>query len=264
MQFWSLLQYCKLQDLLIFRPFSATRKCEIPGASRCFASWTPIRALLWTRWGPSFQLALAVTIGHCISCLRHDSPTTPTISHWPAQFFCTPPKSLITRPTDKPPIKSPPKNLLPAGVLLRGVTKWDILTCQLRVVSCQLIFVSCELISVSCQLRVASCQLIFVSSELISVSCKLRVVSWYLSAASWYLSVASCELISVRLRVASWSIVLLGVPSQSKVKGWYVFLSCKVFIIFKWRLIRYTILRNKRGRWFSPPPPPPFVWEPMT
>ena len=64
----------------------------------------------------------------------------------------------------------------------------DILTCQLRVASCQLIFVSCESISVSCKLSVDICQ--------------LRV--------------------DIRqLRVANWKtiIVLLEVPSQSKVNG---------------------------------------------
>ena len=50
-----------------------------------------------------------MTVGHCISCLRHESSTPPTFSHWPAQFCCTPTKNLITRPTDEPLIKKPPK-----------------------------------------------------------------------------------------------------------------------------------------------------------
>ena len=103
---------------LYFRPFSATRKCEIPGAFRGFGPWTPPPQLTAP---PGPQLEIAMTVGNCISCLRHDSPTPPTISHWPAQFCCTPPKNLTTRPTDEPPIKNPPKNLLPAGVLLRVV-----------------------------------------------------------------------------------------------------------------------------------------------
>ena len=61
--------------------------------SRGFASLTPTRALPWTRWGltalPGPQLELAMTVGHCISCLRLDSSTPPTISHWAAQFCCT-------------------------------------------------------------------------------------------------------------------------------------------------------------------------------
>ena len=72
---------------------------------------------------PGPQLELAMTVGHCMSCLPDNRSTPPTISHWPTQFCCTPPKNLITGPTDEPPIKNPPKNLLPAGVLLRGVLR---------------------------------------------------------------------------------------------------------------------------------------------
>ena len=89
--------------------------------SRSFQGLCPLDPL-GAHSAPRPQLELAMIVGYCISCLRHDSPTPPTISHWPAQFCCTPPKNLITRPTDEPPIKNPPKNLLPAGVLLRGVT----------------------------------------------------------------------------------------------------------------------------------------------
>ena len=54
---------------------------ELPGA----LPLDPTRALPWTQWGltvpPGAQLELAMIVGHCISCLRYDSPTPPTISH---------------------------------------------------------------------------------------------------------------------------------------------------------------------------------------
>ena len=105
--------------------------------SRSFQGLCPLDPQEGSALPPGPQLKLAMTVGHCISCLRHDSPTSPTISHWPAQFCCTPPKNLITRPTDEPPIKNPPKNLLPAGVLLRGVSVEFIFTLNIIFISCQ-------------------------------------------------------------------------------------------------------------------------------
>ena len=84
----------------------------------------PTRALPWTHWGNSTpRPPVGISNDHWSLHIvpRHNSATPPTTSHWPAKLCYTPPKNLITRSTDEPPIKNPPKHLLPAGVLLRGV-----------------------------------------------------------------------------------------------------------------------------------------------
>ena len=100
---------------MLFWLYLGTVICENPKTSGDFAPWTPTRALPFTRWGltvpPRPPAVIAVTYGHCTSCLRHDIflHFTPSQPHWkniqphwkfiqPHQYF-TNPIHITTTPT---------------------------------------------------------------------------------------------------------------------------------------------------------------------
>ena len=88
----------------------------------------PTRALPWTHWGltapPGPQLELAMTVGHCISCLRHDSPTPPPPSNFTLAHLILlyPTQKLDNPPNRRTSHQKTAKKSSTGGMLLRGVT----------------------------------------------------------------------------------------------------------------------------------------------
>ena len=71
---------CKWTTRVYFLAFLANVNCRISTAYGGFAPWTPIRALLWNRWGlkapPDPQLQGTMIAGHCMSYFRHNIHTS--------------------------------------------------------------------------------------------------------------------------------------------------------------------------------------------
>ena len=65
----------------ILDPELGTVRCRFFGVSRGRAPWTSTRTLPWDCWGfvapASTQMYCAMTDGHCMLCLRHDTSPRP-------------------------------------------------------------------------------------------------------------------------------------------------------------------------------------------
>ena len=66
---------------MYFLAFLGNVNCRISGAAGGFAPWTPISILPWNHWRggskhpPDLQLLGTMTVGHWMSCLRHNIHT---------------------------------------------------------------------------------------------------------------------------------------------------------------------------------------------